>query len=137
MKTDEKVLLTFVGLAVVGGIIYFATKKPAVAAVAAATPTPVLPGPTPANVTPTGGPVVQHIVVAAGFQNVMAPIGNTISLELPPGGAWQAGGTGVMPAQVGTATPITWVYSGPGTIILNWSSPTMGSKQTQITFQTM
>jgi hypothetical protein len=129
MKTDEKLLLAFIGVAIVGGVIYFATKAPAAA-------TPVLPRST--RVTAVG-PAEQHVGITAGLPtiNVSARLGDTVILELPPGGAWQAGGTAVMPAQIGTSTPISWVYAGPGTVVLVWSSPTTGTVTTNVVIQTM
>jgi hypothetical protein len=127
MKTDEKLLLAFVGVAIVGGVIYFATKSPAATAAA---------GHSSAGFTTR---TTKHVAITAALPtvNVYARLGDTVSLELPPGGAWQAGGTAVMPAQIGTSTPISWVYAGPGTVVLVWSSPTTGTVTTNVIVQTM
>jgi hypothetical protein len=79
--------------------------------------------------------VTRSLTVAAGSMTIAANLGDTISLSLPTGSgaAWVAGDN---TTNVGTATPISWTYQGPGTITLDWSTPTAGAQRTTLTFTT-
>jgi hypothetical protein len=117
MTKNQKIVAWVLGLAAVGGVLYFATKAPA----ATATGTP--------GALPSGG-TTRNVFLTQGMTNVTvhASLGDTISISLPTDGMWLTGG----------AAPIVMTYSGPtgSAITENWSIPTGGTQQTTIKFQT-
>jgi hypothetical protein len=125
------VVWVVLGAAVVGGGIYLLT-RPAASTPPTPTPTPT-PNPTP---TPPTNPVTRTVTVVAGPMSVSGVhMGDTVVLQLPPGGAWLDGGN-LPPGTVtnGETDPIPWVYDGTSILALYWSGPTVGGQVTTITF---
>ena len=130
-------LLVVGGVVVVGGVAVYLATRPKTAT-------------TPSALPPSGAGtgVTRNVMLTPGTPNVTVPasVGDTISISLPTGGVWQAGGniptgapgTSQPTSFVGTSLPITFPYSGPSGsgVTLNWSMPTTGLMTSVITFQT-
>jgi hypothetical protein len=116
------------GVLVVGGIAYAATRKPTAA------PTSLPPAlPTTPTQPATGAAFITLIPNQPNAASQGTKLGDLISIELPAGANWRSGGMNPTSGN----QPITWGYIGPGTVNLAWVDSTGAQQTTAMPFYTV
>lgn len=116
--------LMAVGVGLVGGAVVGA------GAAAVLAPPPVLP------IAPSQPQTNGSIVLTSGTptMSVGLVMGLPVTISLPAGAAWTSGNQ--TPTPPGSSAPTTWVYQGPGTLVLDWTDATGQPQETTLTFFT-
>jgi hypothetical protein len=120
-----------IGLATAVGAVAGALFAPSVASAAMSMTPMSLPSPAP---LPAPAPASNGtLLLASGQSDVSVGLtpGLPVTIALPAGASWTSGNN---TPPYGTTTPISWTYSGPGTIVLDWVDASGQPQETSITF---
>ena len=116
--------LLYTGVGAVGGAVVGVGLGATVASAAQ------LPAP-PASVQSNGA-----IVLSSGTPTMTVGLmtGLPVTIQLPPGAAWTSGNQ--TPSPPGSSSPVTWTYTGPGSVTLDWTDSNSNPQETTLTFYT-
>ena len=79
--------------------------------------------------TPGNGTIILSATDPA--MSVGLAVGAPVTISLPPGAAWTSGNQ--TPTNAGTNGSVTWNYSGPGVLILDWTDSSGQPHETTLT----
>jgi len=95
---------------------------------------PPAPLQTPPSTLPSSGSIIT-LIPNQPTTDDGERIGDSVTIQLPPGASWTANASNSGQPQAGAA-PITWIYAGPGTVNFRWLDASGALQTTQMSFYT-